>query len=77
MAMKIMPKTLPGVLNNHNKNCCDWGWQGLIAYGCQNVVVILDPNTVQIVQVLDCHAGYIVKVKFWIILFIINENIPK
>ena len=64
MAMKIMPKTLHGVLNALNKNCCDWGWQGLVAYGCQSVVVIVDPHTVQVVQVLECHAGYIVKVSY-------------
>lgn len=62
MAMKIMPKTLPGALHNLNKGSCDWGWQGLVAYGCQNVVVVVDPISVQIVQVLDCRSGYIVKV---------------
>lgn len=28
------------------------------------MVVVVDPRTVQVVQVLDCHAGYIVKVKW-------------
>ncbi|ESO13031.1 hypothetical protein HELRODRAFT_63831 [Helobdella robusta] len=63
--MKIMPKTIPGMLHNMNKNSCDWGWQGLISYGCQNVVVVVDPPTVQIIQVLDCHSGYIMKVTKW------------
>lgn len=38
------------------------GWQGMLAYGCQDVVVVVDPNTVQIIQTLDKHKAYIVKV---------------
>lgn len=64
MAMKIMPKTIVGQLHALNKGACDWGWQGLVAYGCQNCVVVVDPVTVQVAQVLDRHRGYVVKVKW-------------
>ena len=36
----------------------------MMAYGCQNLVVVVEPNTVQILQTLDRHKGYVVKVKF-------------
>ncbi|KAK2170890.1 hypothetical protein NP493_1127g02083 [Ridgeia piscesae] len=62
--MKLSAKTLSGVLHGLNRNSCDWGWQGLLAYGCQNLVVIIDPATVQVVQCLDKHKGYVVKLKW-------------
>ncbi|KAK3094363.1 hypothetical protein FSP39_000768, partial [Pinctada imbricata] len=40
------------------------GWQGFLAYGCQSFVVVTDPKTVQVVQVLHRHQGNIVKVKW-------------
>ena len=24
------------------------GWQGLVAFGCQNLVVVVDPRTIQV-----------------------------
>ena len=41
---------------------CIRGWQGQVAYGCQNLVVVVDPTTVQVIQTLDRHKGYVVKV---------------
>jgi hypothetical protein len=64
MAMKIMPKTMTGQLHGLNKGACDWGWQRLLAYGCQSCVVVVDAATVQTVQVLDHHRGHVVKVKW-------------
>lgn len=64
MAMKIMPKTMTGQLHNSNKGAFDWGWQGLLAYGCQSCVVVVDPATVQAIQVLDHQRGQVVKVKW-------------
>lgn len=40
------------------------GWQGFVAYGCQNLVTVIDPHTVQVVQTLDKHKGYVVKVYY-------------
>ncbi|CAG2205677.1 WDR11 [Mytilus edulis] len=48
----------------NNKGACDWGWQGLIAQGCQRYVSIIDPKNVQVIQVLVKHKGTVVKVKW-------------
>ncbi|EMP31677.1 WD repeat-containing protein 11 [Chelonia mydas] len=40
------------------------GWQGLIAYGCQSLVLVIDSNTAQTVQVLERHKTTVVKVKW-------------
>ncbi|KAK3585480.1 hypothetical protein CHS0354_003328 [Potamilus streckersoni] len=62
--MKLSPKIFSGVLHNQNKGACDWGWQGLVAHGCHNFVTIVDPQSVQVLQVLDKHKGNVVKVKW-------------
>ena len=51
MAMKLMPKCLTGAMHALNRGSADWGWQGLLAYGCQGCVVVVDPATMQSVQV--------------------------
>ncbi|GAB6023246.1 WD repeat-containing protein 11 [Chamberlinius hualienensis] len=61
---RISSKIIPGILDNHNKGAVDWGWQDLIAYGCQSVVIIVDPSSVQIVQTLDGHNANVTKVKW-------------
>ncbi|XP_015757943.1 PREDICTED: WD repeat-containing protein 11-like, partial [Acropora digitifera] len=40
------------------------GWQSLLAYGCQNFVVVFDPKSVQIIQVLNLHTAPCTKVKW-------------
>ncbi|NXX92969.1 WDR11 protein, partial [Centropus bengalensis] len=40
------------------------GWQGLIAYGCHSLVLVVDPNTAQTLQVLERHKASVVKVKW-------------
>ncbi|KAL5022239.1 hypothetical protein ScPMuIL_001394 [Solemya velum] len=62
--MKLAPKTINGILHAQNKKACDWGWQKLLAYGCHNFVVVLDPTLVQVVQVLGKHSSNVVKVKW-------------
>nr|KAF6459739.1 WD repeat domain 11 [Rousettus aegyptiacus] len=47
---KVSVRTLTGALNAHNKAAVDWGWQGLIAYGCHSLVVVIDSNTAQTLQ---------------------------
>ncbi|XP_025096054.1 WD repeat-containing protein 11-like [Pomacea canaliculata] len=66
--MKLFPKIITGPLHAQNKGSCDWGWQGLLAYGCQNLVTVIDPRTVQVLQVLDKHKGIVTQVKW------ANEN---
>jgi len=55
---------MTGQLHNVNKGAFDWGWQGLLAYGCQSCVVVVDPATVQVIQVLDHQRGQVTKVKW-------------
>ncbi|XP_010220739.1 PREDICTED: WD repeat-containing protein 11-like [Tinamus guttatus] len=40
------------------------GWQGLIAYGCHSLVLVVDANTAQTLQVLERHKANVVKVKW-------------
>ncbi|XP_059139612.1 WD repeat-containing protein 11-like [Physella acuta] len=62
--MKLYPKIITGTLHAHNKDACDWGWQGYLAYGCQNLVTVVEPKHVQVIQVLDKHKGVITQVKW-------------
>lgn len=63
-SMKLTPKLIPGSLHPQNKGACDWGWQSMFAYGCHNFVVVVDPETVQIIQTLDLHQSNVVKLKW-------------
>lgn len=38
------------------------GWQNLVAYGSQNLVVVVDPRTVQCLQTLVHHKSSVIKV---------------
>ena len=38
------------------------GWQNLVAYGCQALVVVVDPETVQCLQTLTFHKANVIKV---------------
>ncbi|XP_041368583.1 WD repeat-containing protein 11-like [Gigantopelta aegis] len=62
--MKLFPKTITGSLHAQNKGACDWGWQGLFAYGSQNFVSVVDPVTVQVIQVLHKHKANVIKIKW-------------
>ncbi|CAK6435972.1 unnamed protein product [Pipistrellus nathusii] len=61
---KVSARTLTGALSAHNKAAVDWGWQGLIAYGCHSLVVVIDSSTAQTLQVLEKHKADVVKVKW-------------
>ncbi|XP_029466396.1 WD repeat-containing protein 11 isoform X4 [Rhinatrema bivittatum] len=62
--IKLSARTLTGALSAHNKGAQDWGWQGLIAYGCHSLVLVVDPSTAQTLQVLERHKANVVKVKW-------------
>lgn len=38
----ISPSTIPGILHFGNNGAIDWSLNGLIAYGCQNRIVVVD-----------------------------------
>ncbi|KAK3729030.1 hypothetical protein RRG08_005403 [Elysia crispata] len=62
--MKLYPKIITGALHAQNKDACHWGWQGFLAYGCQNLVTVIEPKSVQVIQVLDKHKGVVTQVKW-------------
>uniref|UniRef100_A0A8D0BDJ2 WD repeat domain 11 n=1 Tax=Salvator merianae TaxID=96440 RepID=A0A8D0BDJ2_SALMN len=62
--IKLSARTLTGALNAQNRGAADWGWQGLIAYGCHSVVLVIDSKTAQTLQVLERHKSNVVKVKW-------------
>ncbi|XP_061491807.1 WD repeat-containing protein 11 isoform X4 [Rhineura floridana] len=62
--IKLSARTLTGALNSQNRGAADWGWQGLIAYGCHSLVLIIDSKTAQTLQVLERHKANVVKVKW-------------
>ena len=47
-AMNLVSRIIPGALTNGNKDAIDWSYQGLIAYGCQSTVVVLDPQSFRV-----------------------------
>lgn len=54
--MNLVSRIIPGTLNNVNKDAIDWSYQGLIAYGCQSTVVILDPQSFRVKRkILFCE----------------------
>eukprot|EP01125_Pyxidicula_operculata_P000367 TRINITY_DN1040_c0_g4_i1.p1 TRINITY_DN1040_c0_g4~~TRINITY_DN1040_c0_g4_i1.p1 ORF type:complete len:1457 (-),score=346.27 TRINITY_DN1040_c0_g4_i1:66-4436(-) len=57
-------KVFPGPPHEANKFCIHWSSTNLIAYGCQNYVVILDPVSLNRIQTLDAHPSPVVKVKW-------------
>ncbi|GMR53104.1 hypothetical protein PMAYCL1PPCAC_23299 [Pristionchus mayeri] len=50
-----MPTTINGTLHPSNKNCIDWSERGLIAFASHSVITIVDPWTLQRIQVLELH----------------------
>ncbi|XP_014675037.1 PREDICTED: WD repeat-containing protein 11-like [Priapulus caudatus] len=63
--MKLLcPRVITGSLNSLNKGAVDWGFQGLLAYGSENVVVVVEPKIVQVIQALEKHRSPVVKVKW-------------
>ncbi|XP_015672733.1 WD repeat-containing protein 11 [Protobothrops mucrosquamatus] len=62
--IKLSARTLTGALNPQNRGAADWGWQGLIAYGCHSLILVIDSKTAQTLQVLEKHKATVVKVKW-------------
>ncbi|KAL8187257.1 UNVERIFIED_CONTAM: WD repeat-containing protein 11, partial [Gekko kuhli] len=62
--IKLSARTLTGALSPQNRGAADWGWQGLIAYGCHSLVLVIDSKTAQTLQVLERHKANVVKVKW-------------
>ncbi|XP_060592293.1 WD repeat-containing protein 11-like [Ruditapes philippinarum] len=62
--MNPCPKVITGPLHLENKTASDWGYQGFVAYGCYGYAVVIDPVTLQVVQTLGPHSGYVTHVRW-------------
>jgi len=58
----ILNRTIPGTCHPLNQGTLTWGQDGLLAYGSHNMVVVVDPATVQVVQCLNKHRANVVVV---------------
>ena len=54
---------VPGPLDKSNCGAVDWRG-GLIAYGTQYLVAVVEPDTVQLVQTLDGHSARVCEVRW-------------
>ena len=58
-------RTLTGSCHGSNKRAIDWSaTSGLVALGSNVLVVVVDPVTLQVVQVLDKHRSSVVRVSW-------------
>ncbi|CAF2904464.1 unnamed protein product [Rotaria sp. Silwood2] len=62
--MNLVSRIIPGALNNANKDAIDWNYNGLLAYGCQSTVVVLDTQSFRVLQCMEKYHDPIIKVKW-------------
>lgn len=62
--MNLVSRIIPGALNNVNKDAIDWNNHGLLAYGCQSTVVILDPQTFRVFYSFKDFFSFEIYYKF-------------
>jgi hypothetical protein len=68
---KVSARTLVGAACPANIGALEWGAQGLLAYGSNSSVVVLDTRNVQIVQTLEKHKHPVQKVIFLFLFHLI------
>jgi hypothetical protein len=51
--MNLVCRVIPGALNNANKDAIDWNHHGLLAYGCQSTVVVLDSPSFRVLNFIQ------------------------
>lgn len=61
----VSPRTITGPANMSNKGAIDWGYHGLMAYGSNSTVFVIDTRNVQVVQTLDKHKSTVKKI-LWV-----------
>lgn len=61
---KVSSRILPGALSAANKDAVEWGFQSLLAYGCQKHVVIVDTKFMKVFQTLSGHKHDVSKVRW-------------
>ncbi|CAF4332847.1 unnamed protein product [Rotaria socialis] len=63
--MNLIPRIIPGALNNANKDAIDWNHHGHLAYGCQSTIVVLDSQSFRVLQCMEKYHDIITKVKWF------------
>ena len=58
----ILNRTIPGPCHPSNQGTLTWGPDSLVAYGCNSVVVVVDPASVQVLQCLSKHKSPVCQV---------------
>ncbi|XP_063221643.1 WD repeat-containing protein 11-like [Bacillus rossius redtenbacheri] len=56
---RVAARTITGPANLQNQNAIDWGHHGLLAYGSNYTVVVIDTKNIQPVQCLDKHKSMV------------------
>ncbi|KAJ4431502.1 hypothetical protein ANN_20100 [Periplaneta americana] len=59
---RVAARTITGPANLQNQGAIDWGHHGLLAYGSNYTIVIIDTKNVQPIQCLDKHKSMVNKV---------------
>jgi len=59
---RVSARTLVGAASTANIGALEWGSQGLLAYGSNCSVVVIDTRNVQTVQTLEKHKHPVQKV---------------
>lgn len=52
-------------------SCLHRSWQGPVAFGCQNFVVVVEPHTAQRLQTLVHHKAHVTKASLTAIIYIV------
>jgi hypothetical protein len=60
--MNLVSRIIPGALNNANKDAIDWSHHGLLAYGCQSTVVVLDPRSFRVFYSLKMNHIFLLLI---------------
>ncbi|KAL1122656.1 hypothetical protein AAG570_002983 [Ranatra chinensis] len=61
----VSPRTITGPAHLSNKGASDWGHHGLMAYGSNCTVIVIDTKNFQIIQSLDRHKSVVRKI-LWV-----------
>lgn len=62
--VSVPTRTIHGQLAQGNHDSLEWSWNGLLAFGCQNQVVVAETRDLNVVQTLDKHKYLVSKVKW-------------
>jgi len=58
---QLPSRTIPGCCSPQNRDSLSWGQSGCLAYGCGNLVVVVETASVQYLQILIKHRSAVTK----------------